>query len=210
MGQIRARTDEDIAARKKEILDVTAKLLKKYEYEDLTLAIIADKLSISRPSLYNYYKTKEEIYLDLMRREYLSWAKELGRTFKERMTREQFCRSLTRSLIKRQLIMQLFTVQQTKLLAECGKDAILQYNRDIHPFFEQLTDILRSQFPDCTDEQRDMFKVQLTLYCYSIYPFTNMPSVYAKKVAPMNLYGDVPPSEDVIFKGLMLLSRELE
>ena len=210
MGQIRARTNEDIAARKKEILDVTAKLLKKHEYEDLTLAIIADKLSISRPSLYNYYKTKEEIYLDLMRREYLSWAKELRRTFKEQMTREQFCRSLAKSLIKRQLIMQLFTVQQTKLLAECGKDAILQYNRDIHPFFEALSDILKTQFPDCAEEQRDMFKVQLTLYCYSIYPLTNMPAIYPNEVAPMNLYGDVPSSEDVIFKGLMLLSAELE
>ena len=210
MGQLRARTDEDIAGRKKEILNVTAKLLKKYEYEDLTLAIIAEATSISRPSMYNYYKTKEEIYLDLLKREYLLWTKEIKKTFADKVSREEFCRLLANSLCKRQLIMQLFTVQQSKLLEQCGKDALLQYNRDIHPFFTELTEILQRQFPNCTEPQRDMFKLQLTLYCHCIYPFLHMPSVYKIDIAEINLYGNIPSNEDVIVKGLMLLSAEME
>ena len=47
MGKIRARTDEELAARKQEILSAARDLLMTMSYESITLAAIAEKTSIS-------------------------------------------------------------------------------------------------------------------------------------------------------------------
>ena len=63
MGKIRARTDEELAARKQEILSAARDLLMTMSYESITLAAIAEKTSISRPSMYHYYNKKSAFLL---------------------------------------------------------------------------------------------------------------------------------------------------
>ena len=60
MGKLRARTDEELAARKNEILDVAREQIMTMDYDAITLATIAEKTSISRPSMYHYYEKKEK------------------------------------------------------------------------------------------------------------------------------------------------------
>ena len=43
MGKVRARTDEELAARKQEILSAAKDLLMTMNYESITLATIAEK-----------------------------------------------------------------------------------------------------------------------------------------------------------------------
>ncbi|SHE25611.1 TetR/AcrR family transcriptional regulator [Actinomyces glycerinitolerans] len=209
MGNVRARTDAEVAARRAEILDATAALLAEQEYETVTLAAIAKKCSIARPSVYHYYATKEEVYLDLMRREYAAWATEIRVRFKRRMGREEFCRELADSLLGRRLILQLLAVSDASLRSKCGDEAIMDFQRDIHPFFAELAEVLRRQFPDAAESEREMFRTQLTMYSYSIYPLLSYPEGFVGQVGRMNLYGEVAPIEDLVKKGLMLLSAEL-
>ena len=53
MGKIRARTDEELAARKQEILAAAKEQFMTMSYGSITLATIAEKTSISRPSIYH-------------------------------------------------------------------------------------------------------------------------------------------------------------
>ena len=64
MGKQRARTEEELAARRNEIITAAGDLLMTCDYRDVTLATIAEKISISRPSLYNYYETRELVFDD--------------------------------------------------------------------------------------------------------------------------------------------------
>ena len=59
MGKIRARTDEEFAARKQDILAAAKEQFMAMSYESITLATIAEKTSISRPSMYHYYDKRE-------------------------------------------------------------------------------------------------------------------------------------------------------
>ena len=54
MGKIRARTDAELAARKREILDAAAEQLMTEDYDAITLATIAEKTSISRASILQF------------------------------------------------------------------------------------------------------------------------------------------------------------
>lgn len=95
MGKIRARTEEELTARRNEILSAAESLLMTEEYDDITLATIAERTSISRTSMYTYFDRKERVFLDLMIREYLNLEQELQAGLSVRMQRQAFCQWLS-------------------------------------------------------------------------------------------------------------------
>ena len=64
---------ERTAARKEEIINACEKLYQTMSFKDITLKEIGNETSFSRPTIYNYYQTKEEIFLALFEREYVWW-----------------------------------------------------------------------------------------------------------------------------------------
>ena len=64
-------------SRKKEIVAACRKLFQTMSYKEITIKEIAEETSFTRPSIYNYFETKEEIFLALFQKEYESFADEL-------------------------------------------------------------------------------------------------------------------------------------
>ncbi len=62
---IRARSAEQKEQRMAEIKQATLEVFKQTPYPEITLTTIADHLGWSRPGLYKYASTKEEIFLAL-------------------------------------------------------------------------------------------------------------------------------------------------
>jgi TetR/AcrR family acrAB operon transcriptional repressor len=64
------QTDHTIADKRRErILDVAARLILRYGYDKTTLQDIASDASISKSTLYQYWKNKEELFGALITRE---------------------------------------------------------------------------------------------------------------------------------------------
>ena len=59
----RARSREHKEERREEIMKAGAELLETMDYEKITLAAIADKLSFTRANLYKYVSSRDEIFL---------------------------------------------------------------------------------------------------------------------------------------------------
>ena len=205
MGNLRARNKNEVTARKENILNAAAELLLTEDYDNITLATISEKTNISRPSMYNYYKTKEEIFLELIVREYLSWKNELESLFTRKVSRETFCKRLASSLIKQHLLIRLFSVRQFQLEKRLGTEKMEHFYEIVAPFFDTFTAMLNKQFPDAEKSKLDMFKIQFTLYCYSVYPMSQMDGWESRD----DFFGNVPDFETIYFKGLMLLTSEL-
>ena len=66
------------ASRKEEIINACEKLYQTMSFKEITLKEISVETSFSRPSIYNYFQTKEEIFLAIMQREYELWADEIN------------------------------------------------------------------------------------------------------------------------------------
>ena len=56
------------AARKEEIVNACERLYQTLSFKDITLKEIGNETSFSRPTIYNYFETKEEIFLALYER----------------------------------------------------------------------------------------------------------------------------------------------
>ena len=57
-------------ARREEILAACRKLYETMSFKEITLKEIGQQTSFTRTSIYNYFETKEEIFLALFQREY--------------------------------------------------------------------------------------------------------------------------------------------
>lgn len=96
-------SEELTAARREEIITACAGLYKVMSFRDITIKEIGEATSFTRTSIYNYFQTKEEIFLALLQREYALWIRRLEqiRTEHETMTRAAFAEALARSLEER-------------------------------------------------------------------------------------------------------------
>ena len=74
------------AAREEEIVNACERLYATMCFKDITLLHISQETSFTRTSIYNYFKTKEEIFLALFKKEYDRWNEDLLKILKEEIT----------------------------------------------------------------------------------------------------------------------------
>ena len=74
-----------VVNRQQEIIRACEELYETMEYEDISIKEIAKSTSICRSNIYNYYQTKDEIFLDILERYYLSLMVDI----KDRMAGEE-------------------------------------------------------------------------------------------------------------------------
>jgi AcrR family transcriptional regulator len=77
----RARTDEQKEVRIAEILSAAERLFDSSDYEAITLVAVAKESKFTRSNLYKYFNTKEEIYIELIKRDFALWADDLETVF---------------------------------------------------------------------------------------------------------------------------------
>ena len=66
-------SEELTNARKEEIINACASLYETMSFKEITIWDIGKKTSFSRTSIYNYFQSKEEIFLALLQREHEKW-----------------------------------------------------------------------------------------------------------------------------------------
>lgn len=70
-------SEELTNARKEEIVNACAALYATMSFKEITIRDIGAKTSFTRTSIYNYFQTKEEIFLALLQREHEAWIADL-------------------------------------------------------------------------------------------------------------------------------------
>ena len=74
---------ELVEKRKKEIIDACETIYKAKGFYGVTIKEISTRTSFTRPSIYNYFETKDEILLALLVREYEKLNEDLQRVKEE-------------------------------------------------------------------------------------------------------------------------------
>ena len=95
--------------RKKEIVDACEKLYQTRGFHDITIKDIGQAVSMSRPSIYNYYETREEIFLALLKREYEKWTADIREVSakNEKLTPDELAYSLAQTLEPRKFLLKI-------------------------------------------------------------------------------------------------------
>lgn len=188
----RARSKEHIEERYQSIMKRTKTLFMMEDYEDITLVSIAKELNISRTSFYNYFQSKEELFLALLKEEYLSCEEECRQTFTTRLEIEIFAHKLVTIFLKRPLFIKLLSLHASALENKAGYTIMEKFKKDTLPFFKTLPAILCQQFPNAKESDIWLFIAQFNLLITCFYQYSNIPSDQVAIMMELKTFGDAP------------------
>ena len=158
------------AARRDEIINACEKLYKTMSFKDITLKDISVETSFSRPSIYNYFRTKEEIFLALMQREYELWAAELNALVSdnEKMTAENFAAALAHSLERREQLLKLLAMNHYDMEEYSRCERLTEFKIAYGASLDAVRACLDKFFPDI---DRERFIFVFFPFLFGVYPY---------------------------------------
>lgn len=211
MDFARARTQEQVISRQEEILNACDTLFSKYGYDGVNFMAISAMTSITRPSIYNYYKTKDEILLDLLKREILSWQASLNEVIdiKSTMTKEQFSAYLTESLSGRWKMGELISLEYPVLQRNCSENKLADFRTIIEQFNGTLAKSLDKYFPAASLENKAIFIKVLTAFLRGFYPTAYQQPKEWKATQKSEVDDPVQDYEQTCYQGILLLLSDL-
>ena len=165
---------ERTAARKEEIISTCEKLYQTMSFKDITLKEIGNETSFSRPTIYNYYQTKEEIFLALFEREYVRWNEELLSILKdnEKLIKEQLAEKLALSIANRKQLLKLLAMNNYDMEENCRPELLTSFKVAYGESIKNVCRILTKFCPEKTVKEIQDFIYVFFPFMFGIYPYT--------------------------------------
>ena len=164
-----------IDERKEEIINACEKLYQKLDFKDINIKLIGDKISVGRTSIYNYFETKEEIFLALLEREYLKWNEDLINilTQNKKLKKENFIDKITESLIKRKTLLKLISINMFEMEANSRVENITNFKLTFKETVSLLEQCL-SKFFNVKNSEAEEITFTILPFLVGIYPYTSV------------------------------------
>ena len=159
--------------RKEEIIDACAKLYQSMNYKEITIKEISKETSFSRPSIYNYFETKEEIFLALLTREYSAWAVDLQQIAQQEKPLDLpcFAESIAKSVAKRTVLLKIQAMNLYEIEEHSRLERLVEYKKVFLYTMEAFQKCLKGWFPVMKDEEIEHFRYAFFPFMYGIYPY---------------------------------------
>ena len=176
-------------ARKDEIINACASLYETMSFKDITIKEIGELTTCKRAAIYNYFQTKEEIFLALLQQEYELWAKELEAITDshEKMTADEIAQELAHSLEKRQRMLKLFSMNHFDMEANSRLENLTEFKAAYAKSITAVEKCLEKFCPDMSKKNRQDFIYSFFPFIYGIYPYTVVTEKQRKAMEAANV-----------------------
>ena len=165
---------ERTAARKEEIINACEKLYQTMSFKDITLKEIGNETSFSRPTIYNYYQTKEEIFLALFEREYVRWNEELQTILRDnkKLTKAELAEKLAASLANRQQLLKLLAMNNYDMEENSREELLTSFKVAYGESIKNVCSILTKFCPKKSEQEIQNIIYIFFPFMFGIYPYT--------------------------------------
>ena len=163
-----------LCTRREEIIAACRKLYETMSYREITIKEIAEETSFSRPSIYNYFETKEEIFLALFGKEYELFSEDLDRlcSENERLSLDELASALAQALEKRMMLLKLLSMNLYDMEANSRMDRLVEFKAAYGKSKDALDRCLRKFCPQFGELTRQTFLYAFLPFVYGLYPYT--------------------------------------
>ena len=169
-------TPEQIALKREEIINACEQLYRTMNFREITLKEIGSITSFSRPTIYNYFQTKEEIFLALFRREYDRWNEDLAAILdgSEQLTKKQLAEEIAKSLAGRQQLLRLLSMNTYDMEANSRQELLTGFKVSYGESMRRMCMLLEKFCPDMSVEDIQNFIYTFYPFMFGIYPYTSV------------------------------------
>ena len=169
-------TPELIAQRREEIINACEKLYQTMSFKEITLKDIGEETSFSRPAIYNYFQTKEEIFLALFELEYKRWNEDLEKILEENdsLTRTEIAENIACSLEKREQLLKLLSMNNYDMEANSRLELLTTFKAAYGKSMTNIRSILSRFCPEIGSEELENFIYVFYPFMFGIYPYARV------------------------------------
>lgn len=134
----RAVQDDQKSERRDIILSKAAKLIARKDFHEITVAEIAKEAGIAKGTVFLYFKTKEEIFLQLQAVYYELWFSDIDRRLNELIAAKRPCgiaefAGLTISTLRKQpLLFRLIPILHVIIEQNIDRNKAIEFKRLLH------------------------------------------------------------------------------
>lgn len=162
------------AARKEEIINACEQLYQTMSFKDITLKEIGAVTSFTRTSIYNYFQTKEEIFLALYEREYDRWNEELEdiRNNNESLSRKELAEKIASSIVNRKQLLKLLSMNNYDMEANSRPELLVSFKTAYGESMRNICRLLEKFCPEMKVEEIQNFIYIFFPFMFGIYPYT--------------------------------------
>ena len=169
-------TKEIVDMRKEEIINACEKLYENNSFKDITIKSIGEETTFSRTSIYNYFQTKEEIFLALLKREYERWIDDLNEMYEQNseMTKELFADKLANTVVKRKNLLKLLSMNMYDMEENSRMEELIEFKRAYGDAIKMVKKCINKFFETMSDDKKDEFIFLFFPLMYGIYPYAEV------------------------------------
>ena len=167
-------TPELIAQRREEIINACEQLYQTMSFREITLKEIGNVTSFTRTSIYNYFQTKEEIFLALYEREYDRWNEELEsiRNSYDSLSRSELAEKIASSIANRQQLLKLLSMNNYDMEANSRPELLVSFKRAYGESMRNICRLLEKFCPEMKVGEIQNFIYIFFPFMFGIYPYT--------------------------------------
>ena len=162
------------SARREEIINACEKLYQTMSFKEITIKEIGNATSFTRTSIYNYFQTKEEIFLALLMREYELWIAALKEEMarRDQMSRDEFADMLARTLQARAQLLKIMSMNHYDMETGSRPEHLAAFKVCYGESLQTVAFGLDKYFPEMTAAERRDFLYTFFPFMFGIYPYT--------------------------------------
>ena len=168
-------SEELTNARKEEIINACAELYGTMGFREITIRDIGAKTSFTRTSIYNYFQTKEEIFLALLQREHELWTADMEAIERGNgaLTAEGFACALAATLEKRESMLKLMSMNLYDMECNSRLENLVSFKVSYANTIGSVGRCLEKFFPRMTAADIQEFLYALFPFLFGVYPYTS-------------------------------------
>ncbi|HEY9575499.1 MAG TPA: TetR family transcriptional regulator [Lachnospiraceae bacterium] len=173
---MRKGTPEEIAQKREEIINACEQLYQTMSFREITLKEIGNITSFSRPTIYNYFETKEEIFLALFKREYDLWNEQLTGILEEneQLTKAELADKIAESLAERKQLLKLLSMNNYDMEASSRQEMLTIFKQSYGGSMQRMCMLLTKFCSDMSVMDIQNFIYIFFPFMFGIYPYTEV------------------------------------
>ena len=156
-------SEERTMGRREEIVNACRELYEVMPFKEITILKIGQHTSFTRTSIYNYFRTREEIFLALLEREFAAWTEDLIALAEEPATREAFPERFAALLEKRRCMLKLLSMNLYDLESGSRFQELVAFKKTYGASMNAVAWCVKAHTGASTAETEQ--------FVYTLYPF---------------------------------------
>ena len=199
-------------ARRTEIMEACKGLYEQMTFKEVNLKEIGKVTSFTRTSIYNYFESKEEIFLAIFEDEYIKWTLDLQKMIDDEKidTREKLAKKLSDSLGKRKLMLKLLSVNLYDMEENSRIECLVSFKKAYGRSRDVLEELIKKNYPGIKKKELDEFIFTFLPFLHGVHPYAFATEKQLEGMRKAKVKYKETTIEKLVYTGLMKLLPDKE